>query len=167
LYLSNTIQIDSTQPGSSVKQIEPCPAVESNANHLTASTPQSTPTQPVEQLEINTTEKLGLATQLVGMLCTVTNHDKLSEALAIPDSGIAVVPKSTNLSGTIMKMNTNLRRSINDAVLEAMKNPFTRSMALCMMKHKKVVVDCLQRKSMTNMWRLFKLTTKPRSGISL
>jgi hypothetical protein len=124
LYLSNTVQLDSTQLGASAQQIEHCPAVESSANHLTASTQQSTPTQPVEQLDINTTEKLGLATQLVGMLGTVANHDKISEALATPDRGIAAVPNSRNLSGTVIKMNTNLRRSVNDAVLEAMKNQF-------------------------------------------
>ena len=124
LYLSNTIQIDSTQPGSSVKQIEPCPAVESNANHLTASTPQSTPTQPVEQLEINTTEKLGLATQLVGMLGAVATHDKVSEALATPDRGLVAVANSSNLSGAIMSPHTNSKRSVNDAVLDAMKKQF-------------------------------------------
>jgi hypothetical protein len=47
---------------------------------------------------------------------------KYQKQLATPDRGIAALPNSRNLSGTMIKMNTNLRRSVNDAVLEAMKN---------------------------------------------
>jgi hypothetical protein len=104
LYLSNTVQIDSTQLG--------------------PSTQDSITSQPVEQLEINTTEKLGIATQLVGMLGAVATHDKVSEALATPDRGLVAVANSSNLSGAIMSPHTNSKRSVNDAVLDAMKKQF-------------------------------------------
>jgi hypothetical protein len=84
--LFNTVHIDTTQPEAYVQE--------------------STPTQPVEQLQlIITTEKMGIASQLVEMF----TQEGGSVTETTPDKGILTVAKGTPVSGLITNPETLLK----------------------------------------------------------
>jgi hypothetical protein len=101
LYLSNTVHIDTSQPEVSAEE--------------------STPTQPVDQLQlINPSEKMGIASQLVGMF--TQEAGSLTETT--PEKGVVTVAKGTTVSALLTNKDNSNKRSVRDAVLDAMKKQF-------------------------------------------
>ncbi len=73
-----------------------------------ASAQDSTSSQPVEQLHLNTLEKMGIATQLVGMF----TQDGRSVTVSTPVRGLGTVAKGSTVSGTIIDPGNNPKRIV-------------------------------------------------------
>jgi len=101
LYLSNTVHIDTSPPEASAEE--------------------STPSQPVDQLVlIPLSEKMRIASQLVGMF----TQEAGSPTETTPEKGVVTVAKGTTVSALLTNKDNSNKRSVRDAVLDAMKKQF-------------------------------------------